>query len=234
MFDLESAIATWRASAALQESITPAAADELEGHLRDQVADLAAAGLTDEEAFGVALRRLGQPTDLAPEFAAATPGTQWRRRIFWGILGYLEISVMLALAATLGKTTTWLAALSGLTGNLPAIALGAHILFFVAIASGAGWIWYHVSKDGFPDLGELYTRYPARIAVLTVVALVLIKVGGYAATTATVQVASAETFGAVVMWTSYHSVVAHTIALAGLAVAMSLTGRVFRQPAAAA
>lgn len=231
MFDLESAFSAWRSNIALQESITPAAAEELETHLRDAVAELSAAGLTDEESFAVALKRLGHPSGLATEFAAATPGTEWRRRIFWGVLGYLEISLLLAIAPALGTAATWLAASAGQTANLPAIALGAHIVFFLAIASGVGWIWCYVSKNGFSGFGDLYTRHPARVAVLTVVALVLVKIGATAASTAILQIASADTYGTIAIWLTYYSGASHVVALAGLAVAMALTGRVFRQPA---
>ena len=47
----------------------PTDADELESHLREQIADLEAAGLAEDEAFLIAVKRLGQVDQLTAEFA---------------------------------------------------------------------------------------------------------------------------------------------------------------------
>ena len=43
--------------------------DELEDHLRQQIADLNAAGLADDEAFLIGIKRMGDVDELSREFA---------------------------------------------------------------------------------------------------------------------------------------------------------------------
>jgi hypothetical protein len=58
--EVEARIAQWRAALAGSRALSPADVDELEEHLRDQIADLGAAGLDDDEAFLIAVKRLGR------------------------------------------------------------------------------------------------------------------------------------------------------------------------------
>ena len=59
MESVESQIAEWRAYVADAAGVNGHDVDELEDHLRHQIADLNAAGLTDDEAFLVAVKRMG-------------------------------------------------------------------------------------------------------------------------------------------------------------------------------
>ena len=56
---LEEQIAQWRGHLARRRAIGSPDVDALEGRLRDQLAVLTRAGLTDDEAFLVAVRRVG-------------------------------------------------------------------------------------------------------------------------------------------------------------------------------
>jgi len=78
-FDLEQAITSWRAFLSGQESLDVADLDELENHLREDVDRWRAAGLSDEEAFRKALRRLGNVTDLAGSYDLVR-GDRWLSR----------------------------------------------------------------------------------------------------------------------------------------------------------
>ncbi len=82
-FDLDQAVAAWRAELARHPG--PASADlrELEAHLRDGFAELKKKDLSDEEAFLVARHRIGPPKPVAGEFAKRTPQRVWRSRVFW-------------------------------------------------------------------------------------------------------------------------------------------------------
>src|SRR5437762_6682847 len=82
-FDLNNASLQWRQELARQ-GITPAEANELESHLHDAMADLRQRGLSEEEAFWIARRRLGPEFDLADQFAKVNPVRVWRDRFFWG------------------------------------------------------------------------------------------------------------------------------------------------------
>jgi len=59
MNDLETQIAEWRTYVAKSPAINGHDVDELESHLRDQIADLDAVGLDTDEAFLVAVKRMG-------------------------------------------------------------------------------------------------------------------------------------------------------------------------------
>ncbi len=104
---LEEQISEWRSFVSRRRAIDAADVSELEDHLRSQVADLKASGLSEEEAFLIGVKRLGQLDGLSQEFArehserlwkrlvvadADTGGTDWRR----------EVGVAIALAVAAG------------------------------------------------------------------------------------------------------------------------------------
>ena len=57
---LETQIAEWRAYVANAPGVNGRDADELDDHLRHQIAELSAAGLTADEGFLIAVKRLGR------------------------------------------------------------------------------------------------------------------------------------------------------------------------------
>src|SRR3954453_17547092 len=61
----ETQIAAWRAYVAEAPAVDGRDVDELEAHLRDQIAELGAAGLTADEAFLVAVKRMGGVDSLS-------------------------------------------------------------------------------------------------------------------------------------------------------------------------
>jgi len=77
--EVEALIAQWRASLEQPSAVHAADADELEGHLRDQIADLVAAGLAADEALLVAVKRMGSIDSLSGEFAQEHPDRLWKR-----------------------------------------------------------------------------------------------------------------------------------------------------------
>jgi len=76
MFDLDTAIATWRASLTWKRSIDKQDRDELERHIRDAVEDGVRDGMSEEDAFRTAIRRMGQLPQIDREY----------RKIYWGKL----------------------------------------------------------------------------------------------------------------------------------------------------
>jgi hypothetical protein len=63
--ELESQIDRWRGYVLRHQAIATTDADEMEDHLRGQIADLAAGGLDDDEAFLVAVKRMGRVDALS-------------------------------------------------------------------------------------------------------------------------------------------------------------------------
>jgi hypothetical protein len=76
---LEDQIWQWRAAVLRGRAVDDADADELEGHLREQIGDLEATGLNDDEAFLIAVRRLGQVDQITAEFAREHSDRLWKQ-----------------------------------------------------------------------------------------------------------------------------------------------------------
>ncbi|HLP78412.1 MAG TPA: permease prefix domain 1-containing protein [Candidatus Paceibacterota bacterium] len=88
-FDLNQAIQQWRESLSQSPAFRGENLDELESHLRDSVMSLKAHELNDEEAFLVAIRRLGRMNTLEQEFGKVNVATVWRDRALWMLAGML-------------------------------------------------------------------------------------------------------------------------------------------------
>jgi hypothetical protein len=79
MESVEPQIAQWRAYVADAPGVNRHDVDELEDHLRHQIAELNAVGLTADEAFLVAVKRMGDVDDLSREFAREHSGRLWKQ-----------------------------------------------------------------------------------------------------------------------------------------------------------
>ena len=79
MGSVESQIAEWRAYVASAPGLNGQDVDELEDHLRHQIAELNAAGLTDDEGFLIAVKRLGDVDGLSREYAREHSGRLWKQ-----------------------------------------------------------------------------------------------------------------------------------------------------------
>jgi hypothetical protein len=84
MDSVESQIAEWRTYVAKAPAVNGRDVDELEAHLRDQIAELDAAGLTSDEAFLVAVKRMGDLDTLSREFAREHSGRLWKQLVLKG------------------------------------------------------------------------------------------------------------------------------------------------------
>jgi len=78
---LEERVAEWRSYFRRRQTIHSADVEELEDHLRDEVASLSAAGLTTDEAFVVAVTRIGALDALAKEFAREHSDRLWKQLV---------------------------------------------------------------------------------------------------------------------------------------------------------
>jgi hypothetical protein len=78
---LEDQIAEWRAYVRRRKALHSPDVEELEGHLRDQLAALIEAGLTGDEAFLVAVKRMGSLDALSREFARAHSERLWKQLV---------------------------------------------------------------------------------------------------------------------------------------------------------
>jgi hypothetical protein len=168
---VESQIAQWRTYVGQAAAVDDRDVDELEAHLRDQMAELDAAGLTTDEAFLVAVKRMGDLDALSREFAREHSGRLWKQLVLGGddeavraAGGWLE-AVAFALPAAAAVQVARLA--GHVTDGLPAWLLrnvGLLVLPFLAAyfarrrrLDGRGWV---VTVAPFALAALLVNLYP--------------------------------------------------------------------------
>jgi hypothetical protein len=101
---LEEQIAQWRAYLRRRQGVHGPDVEELEGHLRDELVALTEAGLTGDEAFLIAIKRLGNLDALSREFARAHSERLWKQLVLTpdadgsAKTSYTETLVVLGLA----------------------------------------------------------------------------------------------------------------------------------------
>lgn len=78
-FELETEIRKWRDLARGTGRLSSADLEELESHLRDSVEELSGGSLDAEEAFLIAVRRMGPVAEVGNEFAKVTTENLWRQ-----------------------------------------------------------------------------------------------------------------------------------------------------------
>jgi len=78
---LEEQIAQWRAYVRGRQALHDPDVEELEGHLRDQLVALTEAGLAGDEAFLVAVKRMGSLDALSREFARVHSERLWKQLV---------------------------------------------------------------------------------------------------------------------------------------------------------
>jgi hypothetical protein len=160
---VESQIAEWRTYVAKAPAVDGRDVDELEAHLRDQIAELDAAGLTADEAFLVAVKRMGDLDTLSREFAREHSGRLWKQLVLRGeeeparpSSGWLE-ALVFALAA--------------------AVAIQAGRLAAQFPEEAPGWFLRNLSLFVLPFLAGYFARrrhLDARRWVVTAVPFVIV------------------------------------------------------------
>src|SRR3954452_15713791 len=78
---LEEQIAQWRAYLRRRQALHGPDVEELEGHLRDQLVALTDSGLAGDEAFFIAVKRMGSLDALSREFARAHSERLWKQLV---------------------------------------------------------------------------------------------------------------------------------------------------------
>lgn len=101
--ELRSHIDQWRGYVQRHQAISVADVDELEDHLREQISTLRESGLSDDEAFLVAVKRMGSVDALSREFAREHSERLWKQLVLVPAdgethRGHRELWVVIALA----------------------------------------------------------------------------------------------------------------------------------------
>ncbi|HSJ29641.1 MAG TPA: permease prefix domain 1-containing protein [Acidimicrobiia bacterium] len=159
---LEVQIAEWRAFVGIDDRDV----DELETHLRDQIADLTEAGLAEDEAFLIAVKRMGQLDELSREFAREHSGRLWKQLVLSGDEGprpgsrWVE-AVAFALAAAVAVQIARLTA--GFPQSEPAWLFRNASLLVLPFLAG-----YFVRRRAIPLRRALVTALPFVVAAVAV------------------------------------------------------------------
>jgi hypothetical protein len=82
--DLEGPIAEWRAYMHRRRELHHTDVEELEDHLRSRITELTAAGLQADEAFLIAVKRMGSLDELSREFAREHSERLWKQLVLPG------------------------------------------------------------------------------------------------------------------------------------------------------
>ncbi len=94
MSDLEQAISDWRRKMFLAGLQRPEVLDELESHLREDVARQIQSGTNEQAAFETAAQRIGQTKLIKMEFKKIET-KNWNRPLVWSARGLFVLSFFL-------------------------------------------------------------------------------------------------------------------------------------------
>lgn len=166
MDPVETQIAEWRRYVTAAPSIDERDVEELEGHLREQITELRRAGLTGDEAFLVAVTRMGDLDGLSREFAREHSGRLWKQLVLgagddsdpYG--GWVEALVFAVGAAVAIRIATLVAGFPEGDPDWLARNLSLIVLPFLA--------GYFARRRGLGVRGWLLTALPFALAAVIV------------------------------------------------------------------
>ncbi|MGA9451580.1 MAG: permease prefix domain 1-containing protein [Verrucomicrobiia bacterium] len=93
MFDLEQSIASWRRQMLTAGIKSPAPLEELDIHLREDIERQMKSGLNAQEAFGIAVKKIGQALELKREFKKVSAPMEMQKVI--KLAGVILVAVAL-------------------------------------------------------------------------------------------------------------------------------------------
>ncbi len=118
----EQQIEQWRGFVRNRAELADDDVVELEEHLRGQMSDLIASGLADDEAFLVAVKRMGSVDELSREFAREHSDRLWKQLVLSSadpvVAKQRNLDLWLAIAFGIGAAISVRAGLAWLSGDL--------------------------------------------------------------------------------------------------------------------
>jgi hypothetical protein len=158
-FDLKAAIRRWRESLGQSPEFRAEDIDELESHVQDSSSELQGRGLSAEEAFVIATRRVGSGTALATEFGRVNGQALWIDRGLWMLVGWAVISGF----ESLSKSSAMFTIIPG-NSQVPLLAL---LIWMFPILVGAVLLRSLIRAEGVVPrlLGKLQWR-PKALALM--------------------------------------------------------------------
>jgi hypothetical protein len=225
-FDLNTAIQRWREHLSQSPQFRPENLEELEIHLRDSIAAWQGKGLSVEEAFLVATRRIGGAPALAPEFAKVNGQEVWMNRLLWMLVGAQLWPMVRTCAGTVADTTV----IGGLLGfghdlkipngnpgflTVPVVLFAAvNVLALVGCLAAGWWVLRRKGRNLASTVAALLRR-PVFVPILACVMLSLV-LGclGPARQMFLVRRLPQQTFGGIAMTMAWASALYNLVVLA--------------------
>ena len=123
MFNLDIAITEWRQQMLAAGIKSPVTLEELESHLREDVEHQLRSGVSPQQAFEIAIRKIGRPNVLKSEFRKNERTLMKRVIILLGILAiFVGPAIILPALAQHRDRGTWT------TGTIIPVVLGSAIV----------------------------------------------------------------------------------------------------------
>lgn len=218
-FDLNRSLREWRRRFVASAVIQAENLDEMETHLRESTTALVRTGLSEEEAFLIASRRLGPSDALEAEYAKVHPGDVRRTRAAWMLAGVFffvlinDLATLASGAAVLfgnrwnvdGLRLGWLGALAS------GLVLTVSVLAFLRVVFGR-----KPTPTGFPNWQRIQ---PASLAMVMIGTWIVLRLAAVAIPVLLAREISPTGLGGVYSVVSWGGVVGRFIFLTALAVA---------------
>ncbi len=167
---LDERIAEWRSYLRRRQAIHQVDVDELEDHLRSQVADLKEAGLAEAEAFLIAVKRIGDLEALSREFASEYSERLWKRLVLaadagesgvgWNREALVAVGLAVAAGVAIKVPELFGVRLAGPDPN-PSFYIRNFSLFVLPFLAG-----FFAWKRGMEFAGRLWLMAPFMAAAL--------------------------------------------------------------------
>jgi len=234
MFNLEDQIQDWRRALSSEDVCGVSDLEELELHLREEIANLTDTGLSPAEAFMIATRRLGDIHPLAREFAKVNPNGVFRKRLLWmsiGILGYMLAKYC---STGLSKCMALLAVQGGLRGyGLGLLTESMRVALLIAgVLTLVYFIKRHTSPPALPKWLD-----PLRNKIILFTAVVILDaalfLGPIIFTVLTARLVGVEDFGKIARVAAYTNFLLPIVASIFLVLLVIRLGTASRKTASA-
>ena len=128
-FRIEKGIEIWKAGLIQNSNMTQDNVEELESHLLDEIHELQEIGLSLEESFLIAKKRIGKTKELANEFGKVNKGVNLRNRILPYLKGILCFLAFMSTTDLLTNALVLLGDKFGFNSYLNWISIALLIVF---------------------------------------------------------------------------------------------------------
>jgi hypothetical protein len=148
MLDLEKSLAEWRWQMLAAGIKAPAPLEELELHLREDVERQLQLATDGQEAFALAVRRIGDPREIKQEFNKAVP-SPWAVRLWWLWLGIGSFGlVQTAILNVVGPVVFHRHASPLLSAKWWADWFPSYVVWltFIFLGAGIGWAKWRLQR----------------------------------------------------------------------------------------